>query len=51
MTLAFDHPWAFALLPLPLLLRLLLPAYREQRVALRLIGDIFKIWSYCTKLQ
>ena len=36
MTLAFDHPWAFALLPLPLLLRLLLPAYREQRVALRM---------------
>ena len=36
MTLAFDQPWAFALLPLPLLLRLLLPAYREQRVALRM---------------
>jgi Ca-activated chloride channel family protein len=36
MTLAFDHPWAIALLPLPLLLRVLLPAYREQRVALRM---------------
>lgn len=36
MTLAFDHPWAFALLPLPLLVRFLLPAYREQSVALRM---------------
>ena len=36
MTLALDHPWAFALLPLPLLLRFLLPAYRDQRVALRM---------------
>lgn len=36
MTLAFDHPWAFALLPLPLLVRFLLPAYREQSVALRI---------------
>lgn len=31
---ALDHPWALALLPLPLLVRLLLPAYRGQRVAL-----------------
>jgi Ca-activated chloride channel homolog len=36
MTLALDHPWALALLPLPLLARLLLPAYREQSVALRM---------------
>lgn len=36
MTLAFDHPWALALLPLPLLVRFLLPAYRGQGVALRL---------------
>jgi Ca-activated chloride channel family protein len=36
MTLALDHPWALALLPLPLLLRFLLPAYREQSVALRM---------------
>lgn len=36
MTLAFDHPWAFALLPLPLLAWFLLPAYREQSVALRM---------------
>lgn len=36
MTLAFDHPWALALLPLPVLVRLLLPAYREQSVALRM---------------
>ncbi len=36
MTLAFDHPWALALLPLPLLARVLLPIYREQSVALRM---------------
>jgi len=36
MTLALDHPWALALLPLPVLLRFLLPAYREQSVALRM---------------
>ena len=36
MTLALDHPWALALLPLPILARLLLPAYREQGVALRM---------------
>ncbi|MFC3127190.1 VWA domain-containing protein [Pseudoroseomonas globiformis] len=36
MTLGFDHPWAFALLPLPLLAWLLLPAYREPGFALRL---------------
>jgi Ca-activated chloride channel family protein len=35
MTLALDHPWALALLPLPILARLLLPAYREQGFALR----------------
>ncbi|MBR0651776.1 VWA domain-containing protein [Roseomonas terrae] len=36
MTLAFDHPWALVLLPLPLLVRFLLPAYRAQSMALRL---------------
>lgn len=36
MTLALDHPWALALLPFPLLVRFLLPAYREQSVALRI---------------
>jgi Ca-activated chloride channel homolog len=34
--LALDHPWALALLPLPLLAWLLLPAYRPPGVALRL---------------
>ncbi len=36
MTFGLDHPWALALLPLPLLVRCLLPAYREQSVALRM---------------
>jgi Ca-activated chloride channel family protein len=36
MTLALDQPWALILLPLPLLAYLLLPAYREQSVALRM---------------
>ena len=36
MTLALDHPWALLLLPLPLFARLLLPAYRERGVALRM---------------
>lgn len=36
MTLGLDHPWALALLPLPLLAWFLLPAYREQSVALRM---------------
>ncbi|MXP63566.1 VWA domain-containing protein [Roseomonas sp. M0104] len=36
MTLALDQPWALALLPLPLLAWLLLPAYREPGLALRL---------------
>lgn len=36
MTLALDQPWALLLLPLPILARLLLPAYREQGVALRM---------------
>lgn len=31
----FAYPWLFALLPLPLLLRRLLPAHREQREAVR----------------
>jgi len=33
--LVFAHPWAFTLLPLPLLLRWLLPPYREAGAALR----------------
>jgi Ca-activated chloride channel family protein len=33
--LQFAFPWAFALLPLPLLVRYLLPAYREPRLAVR----------------
>lgn len=36
MTLALDHPWALLLLPLPVLARLLLPAYQEQGVAPRM---------------
>jgi Ca-activated chloride channel homolog len=36
MSWALDHPWALALLPLPLLARWLLPAYREPRMALRM---------------
>lgn len=36
MTLGLDHPWALMLLPLPLAAWLLLPAYREQSVALRM---------------
>ncbi|WP_424814314.1 VWA domain-containing protein [Roseococcus sp. YIM B11640] len=36
MTFALDHPWALALAPLPLLVWFLLPAYREQSVALRM---------------
>ncbi|MBR0649623.1 VWA domain-containing protein [Roseomonas terrae] len=36
MTLALDHAWALLLLPLPLFLRYLLPAYRERSVALRM---------------
>jgi Ca-activated chloride channel family protein len=36
MTFALDQPWALLLLPLPILARLLLPAYREQGVALRM---------------
>lgn len=35
MTLALDHPWALALLPLPLLAYRLLPPYRGETVALR----------------
>lgn len=35
MTLALEQPWALALLPLPLLLRLLLPACRRDRATLR----------------
>jgi Ca-activated chloride channel family protein len=34
--LTFGHPWLFLALPLPLLLRWLLPAYGEQRPAVRL---------------
>ena len=34
--LTFSHPWLFLALPLPLLLRWLLPAYGEQRPAVRL---------------
>jgi len=30
-----EYPWAYVLLPLPLLLRYLLPAYRESRSAVR----------------
>ncbi|MGO4331615.1 VWA domain-containing protein [Cupriavidus sp. 2TAF22] len=33
--LAFEHPWAALLLPLPLLVWLLLPAYRETMPAVR----------------
>lgn len=33
---ALDHPWALLLLPLPLLLRWLLPPWRDQQRALRL---------------
>lgn len=33
--LEFSYPWLFLLLPLPLLPRLLLPAYREPRLAVR----------------
>jgi Ca-activated chloride channel family protein len=36
MTLALDHPWAIALLPLPLLAYRLLPPYRGETIALRL---------------
>ncbi|NIM02314.1 MAG: hypothetical protein GTO30_15480, partial [Acidobacteria bacterium] len=31
----FDLPWAFVLLPAPLLVWLLFPAYRERRAAVR----------------
>ena len=31
----FDLPWAFALLPAPLLVWWLLPPYREQRESVR----------------
>lgn len=34
--LTLAHPWAFALLPFPLVVRWLLPAYREARAALRI---------------
>jgi Ca-activated chloride channel family protein len=34
--LIFGYPWMFMILPLPLLLRRLLPAYGEQRPAVRL---------------
>ncbi len=33
--LIFEHPWAFALLPLPLLARWLIPARSDRRVAVR----------------
>ncbi len=33
--LQFSYPWLFLLLPLPLLLQRLLPAYREPRLAVR----------------
>jgi Ca-activated chloride channel family protein len=33
--LEFSYPWLFALLPLPLLIRYLAPAYREPRLAVR----------------
>jgi len=33
--LTFNHPWVFLLLPLPLLIYYLVPAYREPRFALR----------------
>jgi Ca-activated chloride channel family protein len=33
--LEFDHIWLFALLPIPLLIRWLLPAYREQKEAVQ----------------
>ena len=33
--LTFAHPWLFLLLPLPLLLRKMLPAYHQSRSALR----------------
>jgi Ca-activated chloride channel homolog len=36
MSWALDQPWALALLPLPLLARWLLPAYRAPRMALRM---------------
>jgi Ca-activated chloride channel family protein len=36
MTLALDHPWALLLLPLPVLACLVLPAYHEQGIALRM---------------
>lgn len=33
--LTFDHPWLVLLLPVPLLVRLLLPAYREGKESVR----------------
>lgn len=36
MTFGLDHPWALALLPLPLLARWLLPAFQGRQVALKL---------------
>jgi len=33
--LIFAHPWLFLLLPLPLLVRVLLPAYREEKESVR----------------
>lgn len=35
MTLGLDHPWALALLPLPWLVRWLLPVWEARQVALR----------------
>ena len=38
--LTFAHPWIFALLPLPWLLRVILPPRRAARVAVRVpFGD------------
>ena len=33
--LSFSYPWLFLLLPLPLLIHFLAPAYREPRTAVR----------------
>ena len=43
--LQFLHPWLFVLLPAPLLLRYLLPAYREPRLAVQVpfIGTLKRI--------
>ncbi|MGB5987821.1 MAG: VWA domain-containing protein [Desulfobacterales bacterium] len=41
--LTLAHPWLLAVLPLPLILRRLLPAYGEQRPALRI--PFFQRWT------